>query len=177
MRWWLKVIMVLAAIGILFVSFIRAGLEKVNEDERFDRLRKISIAYVDSRGENRCYRLPESGLLPNNILYPIKEFRDNLWIYLNRDRVDKLRITLLINDKRLEEVLLLKGRGRDQIKIEKQLKKIKEKMKDLENDSRRIIDNKPEIREIKRKIDTASEFYGFIYQKIYQNDIIENCYE
>lgn len=177
MRWWLKVIMVLAAIGILFVSFVRAGLNRVVEDERFDRLRKIPISYVDSRGEDRCYRLPESGLLPNNILYAIKEFRDNLWIYLTRDKIDKLRIRLLINDKRIGEILLLKENGASKFLINNQLGKTKKMMEKVNIESRQLVDNKPEIKEIKMRVELANDFYGFIYKNFYDDDIIENCYE
>lgn len=163
------------ALGVLFVSFVRAGLDRVTEDEKFDRLRRISMAYVNHEGENRCYRLPESELLPDNIFYPIKELRDNLWIYLTRDKIDKLRIILLINDKRIEEILSLEEKNSSKSLIEKRLDKVGLMLNKLKNESKDLIDNRAELKEIRRRIELSDEFYTFVYQRYYQNSKLDKC--
>jgi hypothetical protein len=177
MKWWLKTIIFLMAGVILYISFAMASLDKVINDERFERLRKVPIFYINFRGEENCYKLPESGILPNNILYPIKNLRDNLWIYFSRNEIDKLRIMLLIRDKKIEEVLLLKENNINNKIIERQI----EEIDNLSNKFNIILKgfnrNKPENREIQKRLDSAKEFYDFIYKKLYNNEEVKKCYE
>lgn len=163
------------AIIILYFSFVRAGLEKTLNDEKSDSLRKISISYFDSKGEEKCYRLPKSGVLPNNIFYPIKEFRDELWVYLSRNKIDKLTMMLLINDKRIGELLSLNDDNKRL--IDNHINRTKEMRKKIMNIYNEITENNPEIKIIKSKVETANEFYEFIYEKFYQDSIIDRCYE
>ena len=169
--------MALAAGVILYVSFVMASLDRVIDDERFDRLRKVEISYVNSRGENWCYKLPESQILPSNIFYSVKELRDNLWIYFSRDEVNKMRVQLLMRDKKIEEVLLLKENGIDEKLINKQLEKISQLSEKLVNDFNRLDQNKPENKEIQKRMEIANEFYNFVYKKLENNEKIEKCYE
>jgi hypothetical protein len=175
MKWWLKIMMLLVAMGILYISFVMASLNRVIDDEKFDRLRKIQITYIDSKGEESCYKLPESRVLPNNIFYPIKELRDNLWVYFSRDKIDKLRILLLVRDKKIEEVLLLKENGFNEKIIDAQMKKIKKISDELNVNL--INSNRLENKEIQQRIEKANEFYKFISEKFYKWERIEKCYE
>ena len=168
--------MFLAAIGILYISLVMAGLDRVVDDEKFDRLRKIEIAYVNSKGENLCYKLPESRVLPGNFFYTIKELRDNLWIYFSRDPMNKSRMLLLIRDKKIEEVLLLRE-GTNQRLIDRQIKKIKKVSSELNESSKKIDRDKLEGKEIQRRIEMANEFSDFIEKKFLKNEKIENCHE
>lgn len=177
MRWWLKIIMIFLAMGILYISFVRASLDRVINDERFDRLRKISVSYITYEGEQKCYRLPESGVLPSNILYPIKEFRDNLWIYLTRDKSDKLMIMMLINDKRFEEVLSLKRNTSNKELINNQLNKIKDMLDKINILYKESTKNLKENKILRDKIETINEFYKFVDEKFNQEGLIERCYE
>lgn len=177
MKWWLKIIMVFLAMGILYISFVRASLEKVINDERFDSLRKISVSYVTPKGENKCYRLPESGVLPDNIFYSIKEFRDNLWIYLTRDKADKIMLMVLINDKRLEEVLSLEKDGVKNEIIRNQLDKTKIMLDKINLMRKDLSESKSENDILNLKIETVNDFYHFVYEKFYQGGIIDKCYE
>ena len=177
MKWWFRIIIALAAIVILYISFVMASLDRVIDDEKFDRLRKIEISYVNSRGEDQCYKLPESRILPNNIFYPIKEMRDNLWIYFSRDRIDELRIQLLIRDKKIEEVLLLRKNGGNKKIIDKQVEKIKQMSNKLTNDLNNLNRGKPENKEIQIKGEIANEFYEFIDKEIFNGKEVEKCHE
>ena len=169
--------MIFLAMGILYFSFVRASLDRVINDERFDQLRKISVSYLTARGEKRCYKLPESGVLPDNVFYPVKEFRDNLWIYLTRDKGDKIMIMILINDKRLEEVLSLKKNNSNGKIIDNQLNKTKIMLDKINSVSRELTENRSEDKMLRSKIDIVNDFYNFVYEKFYQGGIIDKCYE
>ena len=169
--------MAVVAFGILYTSFVMASLDRVIDDETFDRLRKIEINFVNPKGENQCYKLPESNVLPNNFFYPIKELRDNLWVSLSKDSINKLKVLLLIRDKKIEEVLLLQENKSDKSVIERQVKKIEE-MSDKLNSEFGLLDKKrPEGKEVQKRMETAEGFYKFIYKKILDEVKIEKCYE
>lgn len=168
--------MAVVAVGILYISFVMASLDRVIDDEKFDRLRKIEIAYVNSDGQNECYKLPESQVLPNSIFYPIKSLRDDLWIYFCRDEISKLRLQLLMRDKKITEVLLLEEKGHAEKAIG-QLEKIKQLSDGLISGSNGVDTGRPEFREIKKRIEISNEFYEFISKKLSNNERIERCYE
>ena len=169
--------MALAAMVILYVSFVMASLDRVIDDEKFDRLRKIEIAYINSKGENQCYKLPESRVLPNNLFYPIKEMRDNLWVYFSRDKINELRIQLLIRDKKIEEVLLLRENKGSKKIIDKQIEKIRQLSNKLTNDLNNLNRGKLENKEIQAKGKMANKFYEFIDKEIFNGKEIEKCHE
>ena len=177
MKWWFKLAMLLAAMGILYISFVMASLNRVIDDEKFDRLRKIEIAYINSKGENSCYKLPESRLLLSNVFYPIKELRDNLWIYFSRDKIDKLRVLLLVRDKKIGELLSLKAKAVNEKTINRQIKKIKEMSEKLNANLKDIDNNRIEDRELQRRGEMSNEFYEFILEKFYSGERIKRCYE
>jgi hypothetical protein len=177
MKWWFKIMMALAAVVILYISFVMASLDRVVDDEKFDRLRKIEIAYINPKGENQCYKLPESRILPNNLFYPIKEMRDNLWIYFSRDKINELRIQLLIRDKKIEEVLLLRENKGSKKIIDKQIEKIKQISNKLTNDLNNLNREKLENKEIQIKGEIANDFYEFIYKEVFNGKEIEKCHE
>ena len=172
MKWWFKLAMFLGAIVILYVSFVMASLNRVVDDEKFDRLRKIEMTYINSRGEENCYKLPESRVLPNNIFYPAKELRDNLWIYFSRNKVDQLRILLLVRDKKIEEVLVMIENSSNKKLIDKQIIKIKEISDELDLKLREIDD-----KELVQRVRIADGFYRFIYEKLINGETIRKCYE
>lgn len=177
MKWWVKIIIAVMAMVILYVSFVMASLDRVIDDETFDRLRKIQISYTNAKNENQCYKLPESNVLPNNFFYPIKELRDSLWIYFSKNDINKLKILLLIRDKKIEEILLLQESKSDKKVIEKQIEKI-EKMSDkLDNEFVILDKRRPESSEVQKRIGIANEFYKFIYEKFLNKEKIEKCYE
>lgn len=177
MKWWFKIAMALMALGILFTSFVMASLDRVIDDETFDRLRKINISYVNPKGEEHCYKLPESNVLPNNLFYPIKEMRDNLWVSLSKNDISKLKVLLLIRDKKIQEVLLLKANKSSNEVLQKQIKKVEEMSVKLDNEFNLLDKGKPEGKEVQKRVEVASEFYKFIYKKFLDEEKIEKCYE
>ncbi len=105
-----KIIIGLAIIlagGILFVSIIRANLETVMLEEKEDRIRvmPVDITTKNDNGEmiKAVYYLPKIKIYPSNILYPIKIWRDNLWLALVRDPCEKSKLLMLIADKQIAE--------------------------------------------------------------------------
>lgn len=100
---------------ILFVSITRAGLEKTIEENRGEELRKIpvEVEISTSSGETliRVYRMPQVNVLPSSLAYPLKEYRDFLWLKLCTNPLQKSRVALLIADKRMNEAKMLLDRG------------------------------------------------------------------
>jgi len=98
---------VAAAAGIVFISIARANLETVMNEIREDTIRVMPIEYVTSfeNGEQikSTYYLPKIKILPTNILYPIKIWRDKLWLLLTRDSCEKSELLMLIADKQMAE--------------------------------------------------------------------------
>jgi hypothetical protein len=92
---------------ILFWSLVSAGFENVISDIRDNNLRNVPIEYVKeiSNGEKilKTYKVTESNIEPGEIMYPLKKFRDKLWILLSRTPKEKAEIYLLIADKRMFE--------------------------------------------------------------------------
>jgi len=121
-----------AGISILYISLTRAGLEKLIQDEQQDKLRKIPVTFewVNSRGEKQegRYKFPETTTLPTNPLYFLKKMRDELWIVLTNNPIDKARVIMLITDKRMEEAMILNGRNANPNLIAKTINSSLEKM-------------------------------------------------
>lgn len=101
------IIGVLFAVAILFVSIARANLEVVLREEKEDKIRviPINITVNKDNGEKikTIYYLPKIKIYPTNILYPIKIWRDKLWLALIRDPCEKSKLLLLIADKKMSE--------------------------------------------------------------------------
>ncbi len=92
---------------ILFISVAMANLETVMREEMEDRLRVIPIEIITekSNGEKikSVYYLPKIKIYPTNILYPIKIWRDKVWLWLTPDSCEKSRLLILIADKQMAE--------------------------------------------------------------------------
>jgi len=103
----LIVILVVLAIAILFISIARANLETVMREVKEDTIRVVPVEYVTEfeNGEKikSVYYLPRIKILPTNILYPIKMWRDKLWLTLIRDNCEKSKLIMLIADKQMAE--------------------------------------------------------------------------
>ena len=97
----------MAALGliILFLSIVRSSLNQTLAAEKEDRLRKIPISI-----EGYSYRLPEVRTLPISPWYIIKDIRDKLWIGLCRNRGERVRLLLLLSDKKITETRALFAR-------------------------------------------------------------------
>lgn len=61
------------------------------------------------------YPLPYPGILPDNPLYPVKQFRDWILERLVMDPVRKIELNVLQGDKRIQMGILLIGKGKAQL--------------------------------------------------------------
>lgn len=178
MKLWLKIIMMVSAFGILYISFTRAGLEKVNDDEQYDRLRNISISYQQKETGNwQCYRLPESRILSNNPIYFLKKIRDNLWIQLSRSPIDKSRITLLVADKKISETITLYKKNTNNKLLKKNIDEATKKLELVQKIIDQLNQKDLEVKKIKEKIVQTNSFYQYIIDQISLNKEILRCNE
>lgn len=169
--------MLVAAFGILYVSFARAGLDEVTNNEKYDRLRKIRISYQEAKtGGTRCYRLPESKTLPNNSSYFLKKIRDELWIKFSKNPGDELRIITLVADKKVYESILLYEVGETDLG--------KENMKEAENKinlAKELVNQSPEknleMEVLRKKVDEAEDFHNYIQKQMELGNKIVRCNE
>lgn len=103
----LIIIMVLGALGILFISIARANLETVLREDKEGKLRIVPVDLVTSKDNGEqikwVYYLPKIKIYPTNILYPIKMWRDKLWLIMIRDYCKKSNLLILIADKKIAE--------------------------------------------------------------------------
>lgn len=86
------------AFAILLISIAKANLETVMKEEREGRLRVIPVEI-----NNSVYYLPKIKIYPTHVLYPIKIWRDKLWLMLTRDACEKSKLLMLIADKQMAE--------------------------------------------------------------------------
>jgi len=178
MKLWLKIIMVMSAFGILYISFTRAGLEKVNDDEQYDRLRNISISYQQKETGNwQCYKLPESRILSNNPIYFLKKIRDNLWIQFSRNPIDKSRITLLVADKKISETITLYKKENNNRFLKENMDEAVKKIESAQKIIDQLNQKDLEVKKIKQKIDQTNAFYQYIIERISLNKEISKCDE
>jgi hypothetical protein len=174
MKLWLKISMVIISLIILYVSFARAGLEKVSHDEKYDQLRKISIAYHQG---NECYRLPESRTLPDSPVYFLKKIRDDLWIHFTNNPIDKVRIGLLVADKKITEVIMMQRLGKTEIEWKDNLMEAEAKMLRLRQEIAKLNSEDIEVQKLNNRVNRANSFYEDIIEQLLKNETIKECYE
>ena len=184
MKWWWKIGIIFFSTIVLYISFVRAGLERIRENKNFDKLRNVPISYQvkNEIGElkNYCYNLPETQTLPDNPWYLIKTLRDEIWISLTKNPIEKADIILLVADKKLEEAIKLDKKGKEILSN----KTVKKAILKLEK-SKKIINslNQKDIEVIKmnNKIEEATRAYKYLIEfleleKEKNNLFIEKCY-
>lgn len=174
MKLWLNMMMVVISLVILYVSFTRAGLEKVSLDEKYDQLRKESIAYHQG---TECYKLPESKTLPDSPFYFLKKIRDDLWIRFSNNPIDKMRIGLLVADKKIMEVLMLYWQGKSEDTWKGNLVEAETKNQELREIINKLGSDDIEIQKLARKINQANSFYQDIIEQLSKKEIIKECHE
>lgn len=82
------------------------------------------------------YKLPASGMLPDNPFYGLKLMRNWIWMHLSSGEVNKTKIMLLIADKNLSEAIGLLDKGNERKAWEATIeatKKLSETVDQLEN--------------------------------------------
>lgn len=106
---------------ILFVSMARAGLNLMAEDGAYAGLKNDEIKFLKNFADGETlagtYKLPQTGMLPSNILYGFKRVRDFLWITFSQGN-EKVKVALLIADKKAVEFEKLAKDGNRNLAIE-----------------------------------------------------------
>jgi len=93
---------------IILMSFLGAGREVTLEGDRLTELRKIPIG---------SYKFPETGILPGNVFYPIKELRDWWWMQTSRGE-QKVKLVIFFADKKWQEAIRLENKGMGEAAVE-----------------------------------------------------------
>lgn len=164
----LVLVIVLGAAVILMVSISRASLEVVNRDLMEG---KINVEII-KMGDKIIYRLPQSGMLPDNTLYVFKEIRNWLWEKFSFGEDRKARILLLIADKNMSECQKLIEKGDQKKAFESGIKALN-KLKYAYYSSLQIKNNNIAREQVLRQITQATIAYEVISQKLDNKKIIE----
>jgi len=163
---------------ILFWSLVSAGFENVISDIRNNNLRNVPIEYVKEIGNGekilKTYKVIESNIELGNVMYPLKKFRDKLWILLSRTPIEEAEIYLLIADKRMfEATSLIKNQKNDDLILETlddSIHDLKEAKKSLFEEKKRDI----EFFKIDQQINQAGLAYEDIVKSFnYKNEGID----
>lgn len=177
MKWWWKIAILSFSIIILYISFIRAGLERLKENRNYDVLRNVPV-YFQSKNElggfeNHCYKLPETNTLPDSPWYFIKNLRDEFWVNLTQNPLEKANILLLLADKKMEEAIKLDKKGREILANET----VKDSVLKLEKSKKIVIslDQKDiEVKKMNIKIDEATRAYKYLIEFLQLDNDVQN---
>ena len=109
-EWWIgtvvKIMLVGIGIIILGISMARAGWESRanndNDDIKGNNLVEFTAVFDNGTTAVGNYKLPETGMLPDNIFYGMKEIRNDLWVWFSKGQV-KTKMVLLLADKSAAE--------------------------------------------------------------------------
>ncbi len=179
MKWWWKLGITFFSIIILYISFVRAGLERVKENRNYDKLRNVPISFQFKNNlgelENYCYNLPESRTLPDSPWYFIKNLRDKFWVDFTNNPLEKANILLLIADKKLEEAIKLVEKGRENLGDET----VKDAILKLEKSKNIVesLDQKDiEVMKMNTKIDEATRAYKYLIDFLQLDNEVENLF-
>jgi hypothetical protein len=97
---------VVLGMAILFISVARAGLEILAKDDSNGVLKNDEINYLvafeDGETAPGIYKLPETGMLPDNAFYGMRKVRDWLWLTFSTGE-NKLKLAILLTDKGMAE--------------------------------------------------------------------------
>lgn len=110
MRWWANLVskVMLMGVGtiILFVSMARAGWEtRANSDGDAvsgNNLIEFTAVFDDGTTAAGNYKLPETGMLPDDMFYGAKKIRNYIWLLFSSGTA-KIKMALLLADKSAAE--------------------------------------------------------------------------
>jgi len=148
LKWLGYFFLVITSLMILFWSLVAAGFEKLKDDIKTNSLRNVPIEYVKEidNGEKilKTYKVPESHVEPGDVRYPLKKFRDELWILLSRTQKEKAEVHLLMADKRMFETIeLIKNQRSEELilkTLDNSIYNLMEAKKNLFEENKRDID-------------------------------------
>jgi hypothetical protein len=158
-------VMIFVALGgvILAVSIFRSASVRFSFDGPLGGVREQE----DQRWVID-YPLPYGGrVVPGGVLWPIKAFRDRVWLYVNTDEVRKADILLLFSDKRLVMGRDLVEQGEIEMGVTVLVKSGMYLMESLEK-----------VEEAQRKGANTCEFLGRIsLSSLKHREILETIYK
>ncbi len=179
MKWWWKIGIILLSIIIIYISFIRAGLDRLKENRNFDTLRNLPITFQTKNRagefESHCYKLPETNTLPDSPWYFIKNIRDEFWINFSKDPLEKANILLLLADKKIEEAIELDKKGKQNLANEiakdsiVKLEKSKKIIKSLNQED-------IEVKKMNNKIEEAKRAYKYLIDYLQLDKEVQNLF-
>ncbi len=158
---------VLLGLMIVLVSIARAGLEILAKDETNTVISNDTINYLvtfdDGETMSGTYKLPVTGMLPDDTFYGIRQLRDWLWLNFSGGK-NKLKIALLLADKNIAEAkaLLTQEKYNRAIETGNQAVDKLEYANDLVNGFK-VPDD--QVKQLHRQILSA----GFAYKMIFAN--------
>ena len=120
MRWWLGMVSKVLVIGlglmILILSVAKAGWEtRANGDSDEvvgNNLIEFTAVFDDGTTAVGNYKLPETGMLPDNMFYGMKKIRNYLWLSFSQGTA-KIKMALLLGDKSAAEAGALIENGKN----------------------------------------------------------------
>lgn len=105
------VVSIIFAAGVLTTSIFRSVGPKYN----FSSQVKTETPAVFET--NVSYELAHPGILPNHPLWPLKAWRDKVWLFLTTDSARKAELHLLFADKRISAARSLFEQGEIELSI------------------------------------------------------------
>lgn len=179
MKWWWKFGIILSSIIIIYISFIRASLERLKENNNYDKLRNIPISFQSKNElgvlENHCYKLPETNTLPDSPWYFIKNIRDEFWVNFSKEPLEKANILLLLADKKIEEAIKLDKKGKENLANEI----VKDSISKFEKSKKIIksLDQKDiEVIKMNIKINEATRAYKYLIDDLQLDNEVQNLF-
>lgn len=96
---------------ILFVSISRASLSILAQESISDKIAvnivEFEIVQADGAVVSASHRLPEVNMLPNETFYGFRKIRDWMWLFFSRGELNKSKISMLLADKKIAEVIVM----------------------------------------------------------------------
>lgn len=106
---------------ILTISVARAGWEIWASDDNRDipanNLIKFTAVFGNGETSPGTYKLPETGILPDNMFYGMKKIRDWMWLSFSQG-TSKPRLAIIQADKKIAESVEMKNSGRYGLALE-----------------------------------------------------------
>lgn len=161
----LKMMVVVAGVMVLIVSVARAGWETqaINNGDAVagNNLVEYTAIFDDGTTAVGNYKLPETGMLPDELFYGVKKIRNYLWLWFSQG-LAKTKMSLLLADKSASEAGKLIEKGKNNFAIDAGNEAVdKLKYADTLINKEKVAD--PQVKQLHYQIFWA----GFAYKEIF----------
>lgn len=158
----------IGASGLLVISITRATLEIMNKDDKENVLRTEPVIIND----RVIYKLPQSRVLPDNMFYFLKKGRDWLWLRFSPKEENKIRVSLILADKKISEAIILNKKEKYDLATEAGFAAIDNLKYALEL-TKKIDEQQIFQKQMYTQISEAAKAYGEIVEEMGKNDKID----